>query len=122
MEWLADLLGVDSRTEAIWVIVGLGGQVLFMMRFLIQWIVSEREKRSVIPVAFWWFSIGGAAVLLAYAIYRQDPVFILGQSPLVYCAEKRGGTNCLAMRSIPVLAWNPMANPIAFTFRKQPPT
>jgi lipid-A-disaccharide synthase-like uncharacterized protein len=60
--------------------VGLGGQILFMMRFLIQWIASEKARRSVIPVAFWWFSIGGAAVLLAYAIYRADPVFILGQS------------------------------------------
>ncbi|MEM6943116.1 MAG: lipid-A-disaccharide synthase N-terminal domain-containing protein [Pseudomonadota bacterium] len=61
-------------------LVGLGGQALFMMRFLVQWIASERERRSVVPVAFWWFSIGGAAVLLAYAIWRADPVFIIGQS------------------------------------------
>ena len=80
MDWLAGVLGVESRTELIWVMVGLGGQVMFMMRFLIQWIVSEREKRSVIPISFWYFSIGGAAILLAYAIWRQDPVFILGQS------------------------------------------
>ena len=80
MGWIADALGVDSTTEMVWVIVGLGGQVMFMMRFLIQWIVSERHKRSVIPISFWWFSIGGAAILLAYAIYRADPVFILGQS------------------------------------------
>lgn len=80
MTWLASVLGVESTTELIWVLVGLGGQVMFMMRFLVQWIVSEREKRSVIPVSFWWFSIGGAAILLAYAIYRADPVFILGQS------------------------------------------
>ena len=80
MGWIADLLGVESTTEMIWVIVGLGGQVMFMMRFLIQWIVSEKAKRSVVPVSFWWFSIGGAAILLAYAIYRADPVFILGQS------------------------------------------
>ena len=60
--------------------VGLGGQIMFMMRFMIQWIVSEREKRSVIPIAFWYFSIAGAAILLAYAIWRRDPVFILGQS------------------------------------------
>ena len=64
----------------IWILVGLGGQVLFMMRFVIQWIVSEKAKRSVIPVAFWWLSIGGAVILLAYAIWREDPVFILGQS------------------------------------------
>ena len=80
MSWFASLLGVDSTTEMIWVIVGLGGQIMFMMRFLIQWIVSEKAKRSVVPVSFWWFSIGGAAILLAYAIYRADPVFILGQS------------------------------------------
>lgn len=80
MDWLSGVLGVESRTELIWVMVGLGGQIMFMMRFLIQWIVSEREKRSVIPISFWYFSIGGAAILLAYAIWRQDPVFILGQS------------------------------------------
>lgn len=73
-------LGVASLTEAIWVAVGLFGQILFFMRFLLQWIASEKEKRSVVPVSFWWFSIGGAAILLAYAIYRADPVFILGQS------------------------------------------
>jgi lipid-A-disaccharide synthase-like uncharacterized protein len=73
-------LGVANLTEAIWVAVGLFGQVLFFMRFLLQWIASEKEKRSVVPTSFWWFSIGGAAILLAYAIYRADPVFILGQS------------------------------------------
>ena len=78
--WLTNVLGVESTTELVWVLIGLGGQVMFMMRFLIQWIVSEREKRSVIPVAFWYFSIFGAAILLAYAIWRRDPVFILGQS------------------------------------------
>ena len=50
------------------------------MRFFVQWLASEREGRSVIPVAFWYFSLGGACVLLSYSIYRQDPVFILGQS------------------------------------------
>ncbi len=80
MDWLAQTIGVESRAELIWVIVGLGGQIMFMMRFLIQWIVSEREKKSIIPISFWWFSIGGAAILLAYAIWRRDPVFILGQS------------------------------------------
>ena len=80
MQTMMSALGAETTTELIWILVGLGGQALFMMRFLIQWIASEREKRSVIPVAFWWFSIGGASVLLAYAIYRADPVFILGQS------------------------------------------
>lgn len=80
METLMGFFGAETRAELIWIFVGLGGQCMFMMRFLIQWIASEKEKRSVIPVAFWWFSIAGAAVLLAYAIYRKDPVFILGQS------------------------------------------
>jgi lipid-A-disaccharide synthase-like uncharacterized protein len=66
--------------DQIWVGIGLFGQLMFFMRFLIQWIVSEREKRSIIPIAFWYFSIVGAAILLAYAIYRLDPVFILGQA------------------------------------------
>ncbi|MSQ99057.1 MAG: hypothetical protein EXR85_07180 [Xanthomonadales bacterium] len=68
------------KPETMWLIIGFGGQALFSARFLIQWISSERAKKSVIPEAFWWCSIGGAMVLLSYAIYRQDPVFILGQS------------------------------------------
>ena len=80
MEWLASTLGAGSRAELIWIMVGLGGQLLFMMRFLVQWIATEKARKSVIPLSFWWFSIGGAAVLLAYAIWRKDPVFILGQS------------------------------------------
>ncbi len=60
-------------------VVGFLGQALFSMRFLIQWIMSERAKKSVMPVTFWYFSLGGGVVLLAYAIYRRDPVFMLGQ-------------------------------------------
>ena len=63
----------------IWLIVGFTGQFLFSMRFLIQWIQSERHKKSIIPIAFWYFSILGGLTLLAYAIYREDPVFIVGQ-------------------------------------------
>jgi lipid-A-disaccharide synthase-like uncharacterized protein len=66
--------------ESCWVAFGLIGQLLFTARFLVQWLSSERQGRSVIPVAFWYLSIGGAAILLTYAIYRRDPVFILGQS------------------------------------------
>jgi len=65
--------------ERLWLAVGLLGQALFSARFLVQWIASERRKRSVVPNAFWYFSIGGGLTLLAYAIYRQDPVFIIGQ-------------------------------------------
>jgi lipid-A-disaccharide synthase-like uncharacterized protein len=68
------------NANAIWIGVGLVGQALFSARFFVQWIASERAKRSVVPTAFWYFSIGGSLVLLTYAIYRQDPVFILGQS------------------------------------------
>jgi lipid-A-disaccharide synthase-like uncharacterized protein len=69
-----------------WLAVGFLGQACFFGRFLIQWIASERLRRSVVPVAFWYFSIVGGVILLAYAIHRQDPVFILGQATglLVY--------------------------------------
>jgi len=63
-----------------WLILGFGGQLVFSARFLVQWLATERAKKSVMPVAFWWLSIFGALLLLAYSIYRKDPVFILGQS------------------------------------------
>lgn len=74
---------IEKAIETVtnpWVLFGLGAQFLFMMRFLVQWISSERKKRSHVPVVFWYFSIGGGLMLLTYAIHRQDPVFILGQS------------------------------------------
>ena len=80
METLASWLGAETKTELVWIMTGLGGQLLFMMRFIVQMIVSEKAKKSIIPVSFWWISIAGAAILLSYAIYRADPVFILGQS------------------------------------------
>jgi lipid-A-disaccharide synthase-like uncharacterized protein len=63
-----------------WVILGFAAQGLFTMRFLVQWIASERAGRSVIPLAFWWFSVVGGTLLLAYALYRKDAVFIIGQA------------------------------------------
>lgn len=72
-----DLLRLLSEP---WVLIGFFGQVMFFMRFLTQWLVSERRKESVIPMAFWYFSLAGGLILLSYAIHRQDPVFILGQS------------------------------------------
>jgi lipid-A-disaccharide synthase-like uncharacterized protein len=66
-------------SEHFWLSIGLLGQASFSMRFLVQWIASERRKESVIPVSFWFFSIGGGLTLLIYAIYRMDPVFIIGQ-------------------------------------------
>ncbi len=65
--------------EWVWVVIGFLGQALFSARFIVQWIASERAKRSIVPKAFWFFSLGGGATLLAYAVYRQDPVFIVGQ-------------------------------------------
>lgn len=63
-----------------WIVIGLIGQVFFSARFMVQWIASEIKKRSVVPVSFWFLSIGGSLILLVYAIHRKDPVFILGQS------------------------------------------
>ena len=63
-----------------WVLLGFVAQVFFTMRFAVQWIASERAGRSVIPIAFWWFSIGGGLLLFVYALYRRDPVFILGRA------------------------------------------
>jgi lipid-A-disaccharide synthase-like uncharacterized protein len=63
-----------------WLIFGLFGQLCFTMRFVVQWIASEKRKESFIPVSFWAFSLAGSMVLLIYAIYRKDPVFILGQA------------------------------------------
>jgi lipid-A-disaccharide synthase-like uncharacterized protein len=66
--------------ETFWLILGFAGQAVFTGRFVLQWLYSEFKKRSVIPVGFWYLSMLGSALLLVYAIYRQDPVFIAGQS------------------------------------------
>ena len=73
-------LGFIIFTLTLWTAVGFLGQVLFSMRFIVQWITSERSRQSVIPVVFWYFSVLGGATLLAYAIHREDPVFIVGQA------------------------------------------
>ena len=80
IDTLVAFFHVNSALELAWICIGLVGQLLFSARFLVQWITSEREGRSVIPVAFWYFSIGGGATLLTYALYRRDPVFVLGQA------------------------------------------
>ena len=80
IETIAGWLNIEDQRELIWVLFGLGGQFLFMSRFLIQWIATERARESTIPTAFWYLSIMGGMVLLIYAIYRRDPVFMLGQS------------------------------------------
>ena len=63
-----------------WVALGFLAQAFFTMRFLVQWIASERARKSVVPAAFWFFSVGGGLLLLIYALYRRDPVFIAGQA------------------------------------------
>jgi lipid-A-disaccharide synthase-like uncharacterized protein len=75
-----------TTTETVWIVVGFLGQGLFFGRWLIQWIVSERQAESRMPIAFWYLSLVGGLITLAYAIYRRDPVFIAGQSigALVY--------------------------------------
>lgn len=72
--------------EHLWLLIGFTGQALFASRFILQWFKSEMEGRSVIPIGFWYCSVGGGIVMLAYAIWRQDPVFITGQATglLVY--------------------------------------
>lgn len=71
---------------SLWVKIGFLGQAAFTARFLVQWVASEKKKDSVVPVAFWWLSIVGGLILLAYAIHRHDPVIIVGQATglLVY--------------------------------------
>ncbi len=66
--------------DQLWLGIGLLGQAFFSARFLVQWVASERARKSIVPRPFWFFSVGGGMTLLAYAIYRMDPVFILGQS------------------------------------------
>jgi len=65
--------------DHVWVLVGFSGQALFTARFVVQWFKSEIVGKSVIPLAFWYFSVGGGVVLLAYAVHKLDPVFIAGQ-------------------------------------------
>jgi lipid-A-disaccharide synthase-like uncharacterized protein len=75
--------GLDELLRLLsnpWILIGFFGQLMFFMRFLTQWVVSERRKESVIPIAFWYFSLGGGLILLSYAIHRKDPVFIVGQA------------------------------------------
>ena len=73
---LADL----TTTDIVILVIGFTGQAMFFMRFFVQWLYSEKHKRSLIPTAFWYFSLGGSSLLLIYAIIKRDPVFIVGQS------------------------------------------
>ena len=67
-----------------WLVLGFGAQALFTARFIVQWLASEKAKRSVMPLMFWYLSLAGSSLLLLYAIHRKDPVFILGQTTGVF--------------------------------------
>ena len=78
---LLDMIGADTPLDAMWLTVGLLGQLMFTARFLVQWWASEKAGRSVVPVAFWYFSILGSLIVLAYGIHKLEPVIIIGQLP-----------------------------------------
>ena len=86
MYQLMSMLHAETAGDLIWIFIGLFGQLMFTGRFIVQWIASERAGHSVVPVAFWYFSIFGGLVVLAYGLHKVDPVIILGQLPgvLIY--------------------------------------
>jgi lipid-A-disaccharide synthase-like uncharacterized protein len=71
---------MNFNIDTTWLVIGFLGQALFSARFIVQWIRSEKLKKSVVPRAFWYFSLAGGVTLLSYAIHRMDPVFIIGQA------------------------------------------
>jgi lipid-A-disaccharide synthase-like uncharacterized protein len=77
---LASWWAATPTSELVWIAVGFAAQLMFSMRFIVQWLATEKARASIIPEAFWYFSFAGGALLLAYALYRMDPVFILGQA------------------------------------------
>ena len=80
MQALLEYFNIETQRDAIWLVAGLFAQLMFSMRFIVQWLASEKASASVVPVAFWWLSIAGGMLLLAYGISRGEPVIILGQS------------------------------------------
>lgn len=73
--WWDQMTSIDNT----WLAIGLAGQSMFFMRFLMQWLATERARRSVVPEVFWYFSIGGGLIVFAYGIHRADPVIVIGQ-------------------------------------------
>lgn len=76
---LKALIHLSGDPDFFWVCIGFIGQGMFFMRFFVQWLASEKVKKSIIPDAFWYFSMSGGLVLFCYALFREDPVFIIGQ-------------------------------------------
>jgi lipid-A-disaccharide synthase-like uncharacterized protein len=81
MQTIMSMLGAETAADSVWLIVGLLGQLMFTARFIVQWIASERAGKSVVPLAFWYFSLFGGMIVLAYGIHKVEPVIILGQLP-----------------------------------------
>jgi lipid-A-disaccharide synthase-like uncharacterized protein len=86
MHTVMTILGTDNMRDTVWVLVGLFGQLMFTMRFIVQWLASERAGASVVPVAFWYFSLAGGLIVLVYGLHKWEPVIIVGQLPgtLIY--------------------------------------
>lgn len=78
--WGQTLLNISSPAGYIWVGLGFLGQILFTGRMIVQWLVSEKHKRSVVPPIFWWMSLAGSTMLMAYFLWRRDPIGLLGQA------------------------------------------
>jgi lipid-A-disaccharide synthase-like uncharacterized protein len=97
-----------STTELFWLGIGFTAQAMFMMRFVIQWLASEKARRSVVPDAFWYWSLAGGFMLFVYAVYRLDPVFMLGQGSglfiyarnLHFIRRSRGESTALMRESL----------------------
>jgi len=79
-DWVLRLFNVSSYLNLVWVALGLGGQAVFAGRMWVQWIASERARKSVVPAAFWYMSLGGGLLLTAYFVWRQDLVGVIGQA------------------------------------------
>lgn len=77
--WLLRIFNMTSWIELPWFLLGVGGQLAFFLRMFVQWVASERKRRSVVPTAFWWLSLGGSVLLVTYAVWRKDIVIVFGQ-------------------------------------------
>jgi lipid-A-disaccharide synthase-like uncharacterized protein len=84
------------KEDWIWLGAGFLGQAFFFSRFLVQWLASEKAGRSLFPMAFWYLSLGGGLLLLIYAVYRKDPVFVVGQSTGTFIWLRKRRNDALA--------------------------
>jgi lipid-A-disaccharide synthase-like uncharacterized protein len=107
--WWANI----SWLEISWLAVGFMAQAMFSMRFLMQWIASERARRSVMPEVFWYYSFAGGLMLFVYAIYRVDPVFILGQGTGLLIYSRNIYFIWRAKKTVPAAAHEAMRAPAA---------